>query len=179
MRNAGRIRLGYYPLTVREAHRIRRFLHFPELGQYPVVDPCAGCGTALLGDCAPGRSRSEPAGLMSAGCHRPFETEGKRYPAIVDPPTSMISRLRSLRACVPEMCEKSVSAPFALSGSKCPEFIQTTENHRSQWSPWKQTSCLGCKRSRVQIPAARPNLSASYSRSPIFRSQKGSPQTHS
>jgi len=57
------------------------------------------------------------------------------------------------------MCQKSVSAPFALSGSKCPEFIQAAENQGSPWSPWKPACCLGCKRSGVQIPAARPKSS--------------------
>jgi len=48
MRNAGRIRLGYYPLAVKEAQRIRGFLHFPDPAECSAVDPCAGCGTALV-----------------------------------------------------------------------------------------------------------------------------------
>jgi tRNA1(Val) A37 N6-methylase TrmN6 len=47
MRNAARIRLGYYPLPLREAERLRRYLRFPE-SQYSVVDPCAGCGAAAV-----------------------------------------------------------------------------------------------------------------------------------
>lgn len=48
MRNAGRLRLGYYPLAVKEAQRIRRFLQLPEASECSVVDPCSGCGTALV-----------------------------------------------------------------------------------------------------------------------------------
>jgi len=48
VRNAGRLRLGYYPLAVKEAQRIRRFLQLPEASECSVVDPCSGCGTALV-----------------------------------------------------------------------------------------------------------------------------------
>ncbi len=47
MRNSARLRLGYYPLAIKGAQRIRRFLHFPDPAEWSAVDPCAGCGTAL------------------------------------------------------------------------------------------------------------------------------------
>jgi tRNA1(Val) A37 N6-methylase TrmN6 len=46
MRLTGRERLGFYPLPVQEAARIRRFLAFPE-AQYSALDPCVGNGVAF------------------------------------------------------------------------------------------------------------------------------------
>jgi len=46
MRFAGRVRLGFYPLPIEEARRIRGFLRFPnEL--VSALDPCIGNGCAL------------------------------------------------------------------------------------------------------------------------------------
>lgn len=47
MRNVARIKLGYYPLPLAEAERLRRLLDFPT-GQVSALDPCAGTGAALL-----------------------------------------------------------------------------------------------------------------------------------
>ena len=46
MRLAGRQRLGFYPLPVPEAERIRRFLHFPD-HKCSALDPCIGEGVAF------------------------------------------------------------------------------------------------------------------------------------
>lgn len=46
MRLAGRERLGFYPLPIPEAERIRRFLRFPD-HQCSVLDPCIGDGAAF------------------------------------------------------------------------------------------------------------------------------------
>jgi len=46
MRNAARIKLGYYPLPVEEARNIRSLL-VPS-APYPAIDPCVGDGTALV-----------------------------------------------------------------------------------------------------------------------------------
>jgi hypothetical protein len=46
MRLAGRERLGFYPLPIQEAERIRRFLTFPD-EQYCALDPCVGDGAAF------------------------------------------------------------------------------------------------------------------------------------
>ena len=46
MRLTGRERLGFYPLPVQEAGRIRRFLAFPE-AQCSALDPCVGDGVAF------------------------------------------------------------------------------------------------------------------------------------
>ncbi len=46
MRLAGRQRLGFYPLPVPEAKRIRRFLQFPDR-QCSALDPCIGEGVAF------------------------------------------------------------------------------------------------------------------------------------
>ena len=45
MRGIARQKLGYFPLSPREAERIRRFLVFGGKGR--ALDPCAGTGTAL------------------------------------------------------------------------------------------------------------------------------------
>src|SRR6185437_11196276 len=45
MRLAGRLKLGFYPLPVREAERIRTRLSFPD--QFAAVDPCVGDGVAF------------------------------------------------------------------------------------------------------------------------------------
>ena len=44
-RNAARLKMGYYPLPVSEAARLRALLEFT--GPASVVDPCVGQGTAL------------------------------------------------------------------------------------------------------------------------------------
>jgi len=44
-RNAARLKMGYYPLPVSEAVRLRALLNFT--GPASVVDPCVGQGTAL------------------------------------------------------------------------------------------------------------------------------------
>src|SRR5713101_8163653 len=46
MRLAGRERLGFYPLPIPEAERLRRFLRFPDQ-QCSVLDPCIGDGVAF------------------------------------------------------------------------------------------------------------------------------------
>src|SRR5260370_25104359 len=46
MRLPGRERLGFYPLPLREAERIRRILAFPDK-QYCALDPCVGDGAAF------------------------------------------------------------------------------------------------------------------------------------
>lgn len=46
MRTAARLKLGYYPLPVAEASRIRDHLHFSD-SPTSVLDPCAGTGAAL------------------------------------------------------------------------------------------------------------------------------------
>src|SRR5208337_5639099 len=46
MRNAGRLKLGYYPLPGEEAQNIRALLMCS--APYSAIDPCAGDGTALL-----------------------------------------------------------------------------------------------------------------------------------
>jgi hypothetical protein len=46
MRNAGRLKLGYYPLPIEEARNIRALL-VPS-GPYAAIDPCLGDGTALI-----------------------------------------------------------------------------------------------------------------------------------
>src|SRR5215472_6220052 len=52
MRTAARLVMGYYPLPVVEAERLRRLLVFPT-NTFSAVDPCVGAGTAfntLLGE---------------------------------------------------------------------------------------------------------------------------------
>jgi predicted RNA methylase len=39
--------MGHYPLALEEARRISRFLALPD-GNFPAIDPCAGCGTAFF-----------------------------------------------------------------------------------------------------------------------------------
>ena len=46
MRNAGRLKLGYYPLPVEEARNIRALL--VSSAPYAATDPCVGDGTALI-----------------------------------------------------------------------------------------------------------------------------------
>lgn len=46
MRNAGRLKLGYYPLPHSEAQRLRSHLAFPK-EQFAALDPCVGGGTAF------------------------------------------------------------------------------------------------------------------------------------
>lgn len=46
MRFSGKSRLGFYPLPLSEAQRIRRFLSFPEIAA-AAIDPCVGDGVAF------------------------------------------------------------------------------------------------------------------------------------
>ncbi|MGD0227373.1 MAG: DUF6094 domain-containing protein [Terriglobia bacterium] len=46
MRWAGRIRMGYFPLPLSEAERIRKFLLFPDQLS-SALDPCVGDGRAF------------------------------------------------------------------------------------------------------------------------------------
>ncbi|MGD1156557.1 MAG: DUF6094 domain-containing protein [Terriglobia bacterium] len=46
MRFVGKSRLGFYPLPLSEAQRIRRFLLFPDQSM-SAVDPCVGDGVAF------------------------------------------------------------------------------------------------------------------------------------
>ena len=46
MRNAGRLKLGYYPLPIDEARNIRALL--VSSAPYAAIDPCVGDGAALL-----------------------------------------------------------------------------------------------------------------------------------
>jgi hypothetical protein len=45
MRNADRLKLGYFPLPQQEARRLRRLIHAAE--SFSVLDPCVGTGAAL------------------------------------------------------------------------------------------------------------------------------------
>ena len=45
MRFQGKSRLGFYPLPLPEAQRIRRFLMFPDSSS--AIDPCVGDGVAF------------------------------------------------------------------------------------------------------------------------------------
>ena len=47
MRGIARQKLGYFPLSQKEAERIRRFLSFREDRDVSVLDPCAGAGAAI------------------------------------------------------------------------------------------------------------------------------------
>ena len=47
MRNAGRIKLGYYPLPKAEGTRLRNLLQYP-VEAVSVLDPCVGTGAALM-----------------------------------------------------------------------------------------------------------------------------------
>ena len=46
MRNAGRLKLGYYPLPTDKARNIRSLL--VSSAPYAAIDPCVGDGTALI-----------------------------------------------------------------------------------------------------------------------------------
>jgi len=46
MRSAGRIRMGFFPLPLSEAQRIRRWISFPDVVS-TAVDPCVGDGVAF------------------------------------------------------------------------------------------------------------------------------------
>ena len=55
MRNAGRLRLGYFPLPLKEAQRIRACLHYAS--SCSVIDPCIGDGAAFLEITSDARAR--------------------------------------------------------------------------------------------------------------------------
>ena len=46
MRNAGRLKLGFYPLSIPEAKRLRGYLSFPD-SHFSAIDPCVGDGAAF------------------------------------------------------------------------------------------------------------------------------------
>jgi 16S rRNA G966 N2-methylase RsmD len=49
VRFQGKNRLGFYPLPLSEAQRIRRFLWFPDSAPASAIDPCVGDGVAFEG----------------------------------------------------------------------------------------------------------------------------------
>ena len=53
MRNAGRLKLGYYPLPIDEAWNIRSLLVSP--APYAAIDPCVGDGIFREQNAANGR----------------------------------------------------------------------------------------------------------------------------
>ena len=55
-----------------------------------------------------------------------------------------------------ETVKNALSGAFCGSGSRRPEFSETVTSQGKVWSVWRTVQCLGCKRSRVQISAARP-----------------------
>ena len=57
MRLAAQLKLSYFPLPIQEAWRIKRFLRLPQDTDFSVLDPCAGCGTALREMTSHGRAR--------------------------------------------------------------------------------------------------------------------------
>jgi hypothetical protein len=46
MHPVAKLKVGFYPLPLPEAERIRRFLHFPQ-NSCAAIDPCIGDGTAF------------------------------------------------------------------------------------------------------------------------------------
>ena len=46
MRPVAKLKMGFYPLPLPEAERIRRFMHFPQ-NSCVAIDPCIGDGTAF------------------------------------------------------------------------------------------------------------------------------------
>jgi len=46
MRPQGQTKLGFFPLPITEAKRLRNWLNFP--AEYSAVDPCVGNGDAFL-----------------------------------------------------------------------------------------------------------------------------------
>jgi hypothetical protein len=47
LRSQGKIRLGFYPLPLSEAQRIRALLNFPDVAPSSAIDPCVGDGMAF------------------------------------------------------------------------------------------------------------------------------------
>lgn len=47
MRNQGKLRLGYFPLPLAEARRIRACLRYPA-SPFSAIDPCIGDGAAFV-----------------------------------------------------------------------------------------------------------------------------------
>src|SRR5260370_7795043 len=74
MRLAGRERLGFYPLPLREAERIRRFLVFPDK-PCCALDPCVGDGVAFV-EIASDKKVSRYGVELDAGRARQARTKG-------------------------------------------------------------------------------------------------------
>src|SRR5258708_25675721 len=70
MRLAGRERLGFYPLPLREAERIRKFLVFPD-EQSCALDPCVGDGGAFAEITSDERVRRDGVGLGAGRAEQP------------------------------------------------------------------------------------------------------------
>jgi 16S rRNA G966 N2-methylase RsmD len=74
MRLAGRARLGFYPLPLPEAERIRRFLTFPDK-QCCALDPCVGDGAAFA-ELASGKRILQYAVELDSGRAEQARTKG-------------------------------------------------------------------------------------------------------
>ena len=95
MRNAGRLKLGYYPLPVEEARNLRNLLIAPQ--PFFAVDPCAGDGTALLEITRDFRPRKRPLNWMQT------EPPPRRHAASrprTAAPSNRIFRQAAARSCI-------------------------------------------------------------------------------
>lgn len=103
MRLEGKIKLGFYPLPVTEADRIRRFLRYAEK-PCAAIDPCIGDGVAsatITSVSSAQRSKARSSSVRNATCgrsccrtkiHRP---NSPTRPGVSRPSTQPPSKVRS------------------------------------------------------------------------------------
>lgn len=89
MRFQGQDKLGFFPLPLSEAVRLRRWLNFPE--QFSALDPCAGDGAAFNTLLEPAMRCAMGLRLTHIGLRRP----GLRESMFCTPTHSMSGAARS------------------------------------------------------------------------------------
>jgi hypothetical protein len=117
MRNAARIKLGYYPLPPSEGSRLRQLLNFsPEPAS--VLDPCADTGAAFL-QLTDGADVARYAVELDAERARQATEAGGDSHASCEP----IRRPRKSRELLPAVPQPPYDSAVASFGNKRMEFL--------------------------------------------------------
>ena len=95
MRNAGRLKLGYYPLPVEEARNLRNLLVATQ--PFFAVDPCAGDGTALVEITRDLPAKTLPLSWMRTGPRQQRHAASRPHTAA---PSNRISRQGAVRSYI-------------------------------------------------------------------------------
>ena len=144
-----RERMGTHCLAVRHFLRVTR----PNVSQ-PHAQSLMNT-LVSFGVCYRRRKRQPRKGPSFGSDHRPLRPRRRLI--------GKFARGRATKLHTPLTVRKTVqeiqSSAICNEQKQTPRIRVSHRKHPKPWNPKKPISCLGCKRSRVQISAARPNVS--------------------